>query len=116
MKFILFLWVIMLTVLFICGVNYGSITNLKITDPFPGIKLAESFDAYTDNPADNDDNTPIVNKTNEYGEIDLGPNNALEEQQKLIENTGWWSDTINCSKNSSPNIYCKPMDKWIWPY
>ena len=97
----------MLAVLFMCGMNSNSILfGFEAKDrslPFD----AENFDVIDDN---------NINQTDASGEIDLGPNNALEAQQKLIQNSGWWSDTINCSKNSSPNIYCKPKDKWIWPY
>lgn len=29
---------------------------------------------------------------------------------------GWWGDVIHCRKNGDLEIYCKPTEKWIWPY
>ena len=29
---------------------------------------------------------------------------------------GWWQDVINCQQTGSIDLYCKPKDKWIWPY
>jgi len=29
---------------------------------------------------------------------------------------GWWADVVNCKKNGDLEIYCKPTEKWIWPY
>lgn len=33
-----------------------------------------------------------------------------------VEPRGWWIDTINCTERLTPTIYCKPKEKWIWPY
>lgn len=40
----------------------------------------------------------------------------IEKQQLLQKAQGWWADTINCEQNSAHNLYCKPKEKWIWPY
>jgi hypothetical protein len=32
------------------------------------------------------------------------------------EEGGWWSNVINCKKNGDNNLYCKPKEKWIFPY
>ena len=37
-------------------------------------------------------------------------------QADKIDELGWYGDVINCKKNGSLNIYCKPKNKWIWPY
>ena len=40
----------------------------------------------------------------------------IEKQQLLVKAQGWWADVVNCEQNSSNNLYCKPKNKWIWPY
>jgi flagellar biosynthesis/type III secretory pathway M-ring protein FliF/YscJ len=29
---------------------------------------------------------------------------------------GWWNDVINCQNTGDMSMYCKPKDKWIFPY
>lgn len=29
---------------------------------------------------------------------------------------GWWEDTLNCENMSSNSLYCKPREKWCFPY
>jgi len=39
-----------------------------------------------------------------------------EENKKENKEGGWWSNVINCKKNGDNNLYCKPKEKWIFPY
>jgi len=39
------------------------------------------------------------------------PYNADNADEK-----GWFGDVINCKNNGDLEIYCRPKDKWIWPY
>ena len=39
-----------------------------------------------------------------------------EEGEKKKEEGGWWNNVINCKKNADNNLYCKPKEKWIFPY
>lgn len=39
------------------------------------------------------------------------PWNADKEDEK-----GWYGDVINCKNNGDNGLYCKPKDKWIFPY
>lgn len=50
-----------------------------------------------------------VEQKNEKGEI-------KEEQKEEKKNGGWWSNVINCKANGDNNLYCKPKEKWIFPY
>lgn len=47
-----------------------------------------------------------VEQKDEYKEI-------KEEEKK--EGGGWWDNVINCKKNGD-NYYCKPKEKWIFPF
>lgn len=29
---------------------------------------------------------------------------------------GWWNNVINCEANGDNQLYCKPKDKWVFPY
>ena len=29
---------------------------------------------------------------------------------------GWWNDVINCQNTGDMSMYCKPKDKWVFPY
>ena len=33
-----------------------------------------------------------------------------------VDERGWYGDVINCKNTGSLEIYCKPKEKWIWPY
>ena len=48
-----------------------------------------------------------VEQKDEYKEI-------KEEEKK--EEGGWWDNVINCKKNGDNNFFCKPKEKWIFPY
>jgi hypothetical protein len=39
-----------------------------------------------------------------------------EKGEKKKEEGGWWNNVINCEKNGDNNLYCKPKEKWIFPY
>ena len=104
----LFICILLLMILFVCGCT----VSLQHTEQFDENELElQSKTAVFE-----EDSETIKNDENNQ-EIDLGPpTDVLEKQQQLIGNSGWWTDTINCSKNGSTNIYCKPKNQWIWPY
>lgn len=29
---------------------------------------------------------------------------------------GWWADTIDCENSAQHSLYCKPKEKWCFPY
>lgn len=41
------------------------------------------------------------------------PNEVRQQLGPYRPSQGWWQDAIDCS---TPTIYCKPKDQWIWPY
>lgn len=60
-------------------------------------------------------------KTKFIKQVIANSNDPLQEPKADIVHglfpkaQGWWADTINCEQNVS-NFYCKPKQKWIWPY
>lgn len=47
-------------------------------------------------------------------ELMLDVNRPYEADRK--DDKGWWADVVNCRKNGDLEIYCKPKEKWIFPY
>ncbi len=47
-------------------------------------------------------------------EVMLNTNKPFRPPQ--YDGRGWWANVINCEDNGSLGIYCKPRNKWIWPY
>ena len=111
MTFMLLMWMIVLSILFLCGFNGAwddVLPNMAETENFEDNLILLDSDPHIEEDQQDMDNDNI--------DLDLGTTNDAETQQKLISASGWWTDTINCEKNSAPNIYCKPKNKWIWPY
>ncbi len=47
--------------------------------------------------------------------------NSTEEKIELNHDIfhhpqGWWQDAINCEQTGATHLYCKPKEKWVWPY
>jgi hypothetical protein len=42
--------------------------------------------------------------------------NPVDFNKDKDQKKGWWNDVINCKNNGDMGIYCKPIDKWIFPY
>ena len=43
-------------------------------------------------------------------------NESFVNQDSESIATGWWSDATKCQKTGNLHIYCKPEEKWIFPY
>jgi hypothetical protein len=39
----------------------------------------------------------------------------IKEEKKKTEG-GWWDNVTNCKLNGDNSLYCKPKEKWIFPY
>lgn len=55
-----------------------------------------------------------LNKKEEM-KVEQKDGKELKEEKKKEEG-GWWNNVINCKKNGDNNLYCKPKEKWIFPY
>ncbi len=91
------------------------------------------------------DNGKIENLEIQWENNDLCPHadesvvlrNSLNKEQELVrlltqtdskqykrdniwdqykKSQGWWQDTRNCEQSGDSKIYCKPKERWIWPY
>jgi len=55
---------------------------------------------------------------NKKEEMKVEQKNENKEVKEVKENKqgGWWNNVINCKANGDNNLYCKPKEKWIFPY
>ena len=39
----------------------------------------------------------------------------IKEEEKKTEG-GWWDNVTSCKLNGDNSLFCKPKEKWIFPY
>jgi len=56
-----------------------------------------------------------LNKKEEMKVEQKNENKEVKKEEKKKQG-GWWNNVINCKANGDNNLYCKPKEKWIFPY
>jgi len=56
-----------------------------------------------------------LNKKEEMKVEQKNENKEVQKEEKKKQG-GWWNNVINCKANGDNNLYCKPKEKWIFPY
>ena len=98
--------IILLVVISYLIMSYSKETYIN-TD---GITIEDQYDDKLDKTI----RTTKAENVQSTADVAMDTNKPYEAD--IVDEKGWYGDVINCKENGSVDIYCKPKDKWIFPY